>query len=56
LHFIKGLDAVQLRAFLKPQRPLAGESFSITTAAVPCGLIVQYGFTIKGLNGNPDNS
>ncbi|MFT6747398.1 MAG: hypothetical protein ACJAZ2_001750 [Glaciecola sp.] len=56
--FIKGLDESKgFEDVLKITAPLvSGESFSITTAtAIPAGLIVQYGFTIKGLNGNPDN-
>jgi hypothetical protein len=54
--FIKGLDPSKgYEDVLKITAPLvAGQSFSISTGtAIPAGLIVQYGFTIKGLNGNP---
>jgi hypothetical protein len=54
--FIKGLDPNNgYTDVLGITAPLvAGQSFSITTGTViPAGLIVQYGFTIKGLNGNP---
>jgi hypothetical protein len=54
--FIKGLDASKgYEDVLKITAPLvAGQSFSMSTGtAIPAGLIVQYGFTIKGLNGNP---
>jgi hypothetical protein len=54
--FIKGLDpnngyvdVLGLTAALKP-----GENFEIkTTEPIPAGLIVQYGFQVYGLNGNP---
>ena len=57
-------------AFIKGLNPATGYStdFSVTTpltatgvfnlssvTAIPAGLIVQYGFTVKGLNGNPAN-
>ena len=57
-------------AFIKGLNPANGYStdFSVTlpltatgvfnlssVTAIPTGLIVQYGFTIKGLNGNPAN-
>ncbi|MGO4818417.1 T9SS type A sorting domain-containing protein [Flavobacterium sp. W22_SRS_FP1] len=54
--FIKGLDPNNgYTDVLGITAPLiAGQAFSITTTtAIPAGLIVQYGFTIKGLNGNP---
>jgi hypothetical protein len=54
--FIKGLDPNNgYTDVLGITAPLvAGQSFSITTGtAISAGLIVQYGFTVRGLNGNP---
>ena len=56
--FIKGLNpATGYSADVNLSAPLvSGQPFSVTTTtAIPAGLIVQYGFTIKGLNGNPAN-
>ena len=56
--FIKGLNpATGYSADVNVSVPLvSGQPFSVTTTtAIPAGLIVQYGFTIKGLNGNPAN-
>jgi hypothetical protein len=56
--FIKGLNpATGYTADVNRTVPLiAGQPFSVTTTtAIPAGLIVQYGFIIKGLNGNPAN-
>src|SRR5690606_17266513 len=33
--------------------PLVPGVFSITAPDIPAGLIVQYGFSVTGLNGNP---
>jgi hypothetical protein len=54
--FIKGLNpATGYSTDVFVSAPLvAGQPFSITTdAAITAGLVVQYGFTIKGLNANP---
>ncbi len=54
--FIKGLNpATGYSTDVFVSAPLvAGQAFSITTdTAIPAGLVVQYGFTIKGLNANP---
>ncbi len=54
--FIKGLNpATGYSTDVFVSAPLvAGQPFSITTdTAIPAGLVVQYGFTIKGLNANP---
>jgi hypothetical protein len=54
--FIKGLNpATGYSTDVYVSAPLvAGQPFSITTdAAIPAGLVVQYGFTVKGLNANP---
>jgi hypothetical protein len=54
--FIKGLNpATGYSTDVFVSAPLvAGQPFSITTdAAIPAGLVVQYGFTVKGLNANP---
>jgi hypothetical protein len=56
--FIKGLNpATNYSADVNVSVPLvSGQPFSVTTTtAIPAGLIVQYGFTVKGLNGNPAN-
>ncbi len=56
--FIKGLNpATGYSADVNVSVPLvSGQAFTLsTTTAIPSGLIVQYGFTIKGLNGNPAN-
>ena len=56
--FIKGLNpATGYSADVNLSVPLvSGQPFSVTTTtAIPAGLIVQYGFTVKGLNGNPAN-
>ncbi len=54
--FIKAIDpannyntVIDIRTSL-----VGGQTFSISTgAAIPAGLLVQYGFAIKGLNANP---
>ena len=54
--FIKGLNpATGYSTDVFVSAPLVGgQPFSITTdAAIPAGLVVQYGFTVKGLNANP---
>ena len=54
--FIKGLNpATGYSTDVFVSAPLvAGQPFSITTdTAIPAGLVVQYGFTIKCLNANP---
>lgn len=54
--FIKGLNpANNYNADVYITTPLTTTgNFSITTGtAIPTGLIVQYGFTVKGLNANP---
>ncbi len=54
--FIKGLNpATGYSTDVFVSAPLvAGQPFSITTdTAIPAGLVVQYGFTVKGLNANP---
>jgi hypothetical protein len=56
--FIKGLNPANgYSADVNRTVPLvAGQPFTVTTTtAIPAGLIVQYGFIIKGLNGNPAN-
>lgn len=56
--FIKGLNpATNYSADVNVSVPLTSTGvFNITSGtAIPAGLIVQYGFTIKGLNGNPAN-
>lgn len=56
--FIKALNpATGYSADVNRTVPLvAGQPFTVTTTtAIPVGLIVQYGFIIKGLNGNPAN-
>lgn len=54
--FIKAIDPANgYSTVIDIRTPLiAGETFTITTAgAIPAGLLVQYGFAIKGLNANP---
>ena len=56
--FIKGLNPANgYSTDFSVTLPLtATGAFSLSTAtAIPTGLIVQYGFTVKGLNGNPAN-
>ena len=56
--FIKGLNpATGYSTDFSVTLPLtATGAFSLSTVtAIPAGLIVQYGFTVKGLNGNPAN-
>lgn len=56
--FIKGLNPnTGYSADVNLSVPLvAGQSFSVSTGtAIPTGLIVQYGFMVRGLNGNPVN-
>jgi len=56
--FIKGLNpATGYSADVNVSVPLTSTGvFNITSGtAIPAGLIVQYGFTIKGLNANPAN-
>ena len=54
--FIKGLNAANgysADVYITTPLTTTGD-FSITTGtAIPSGLIVQYGFTVKGLNANP---
>lgn len=55
LAFIKGLNpntGYSLDVFVSA--PLVqGENFSITAENIPAGLVVQYGFSVTGLNANP---
>lgn len=54
--FIKALDpANNFSTVIDIRTPLvAGQTFTISTAGlIPLGLLVQYGFAIKGLNANP---
>lgn len=54
--FIKAIDpANNYNTVIDIRTPLVpGQTFSISTAGViPAGLLVQYGFAIKGLNANP---
>jgi hypothetical protein len=53
--FIKALDPANGYAtVVSVTAPLVtGQNFTITAPSIPTGLIVQYGFTIKGLNANP---
>jgi len=54
--FIKAIDpANNYNTVIDIRTPLvAGQTFAISTAGViPAGLLVQYGFAIKGLNANP---
>lgn len=53
--FIKGLNpATGYSTDVSVTAPLvSGQQFSITATAIPAGLIVQYGFAVTGLNGNP---
>lgn len=56
--FIKGLNPnTGYSADVNLSVPLvAGQPFSVSTGtAIPAGLIVQYGFMVRGLNGNPVN-
>jgi hypothetical protein len=56
--FIKGLNpANNYSTDFSVTLPLTTTgAFSLSSVtAIPAGLIVQYGFTIKGLNGNPAN-
>lgn len=54
--FIKAIDpANNYSTVIDIRTPLvAGQTFTIsTTGTIPAGLLVQYGFAIKGLNANP---
>jgi hypothetical protein len=54
--FIKAIDPLNnYSTVIDIRAPLsAGQTFTISTAGViPLGLLVQYGFAIKGLNANP---
>lgn len=53
--FIKALDPANGYAtVVSVTAPLVtGQNFTITAPSIPTGLIVQYGFTVKGLNANP---
>lgn len=54
--FIKGLDPANgyVDVLGLTAQLVAGQNFTITTTApIPAGLIVQYGFQVYGLNGNP---
>lgn len=54
--FIKAIDpANNYSTVIDIRTPLvAGQTFSISTLGIiPAGLLVQYGFAIKGLNANP---
>jgi hypothetical protein len=54
--FIKAIDPANgYNTVIDIRTPLvAGQTFTISTAgAIPAGLLVQYGFAIKGLNANP---
>lgn len=55
LAFIKGLNPAtgySLDVFVSAPL-IAGENFSITANNIPAGLVVQYGFSVTGLNANP---
>jgi Secretion system C-terminal sorting domain len=54
--FIKAIDPTNnYSTVIDIRTPLvAGQTFTISTAGtIPAGLLVQYGFAIKGLNANP---
>ena len=54
--FIKAIDPANNYSTVIDKRVLlaAGQTFSISTdGIIPAGLLVQYGFAIKGLNANP---
>ena len=54
--FIKAIDpANNYNTVIDIRTPLvAGQTFTISTAGtIPGGLLVQYGFAVKGLNANP---
>jgi len=53
--FIKGLNpANNYSTDVLVTTPLvSGQTFSITAPNIPAGLLVQYGFSVTGLNGNP---
>lgn len=54
--FIKAIDpANNYNTVIDIRTPLvAGQTFTISTVGIiPAGLLVQYGFAIKGLNANP---
>ncbi len=53
--FIKGLNpATGYSLDVFQSAPLvAGETFSVTATNIPAGLIVQYGFSVTGINANP---
>ena len=54
--FIKAIDpANNYNTVIDIRKPLiVGQTFSIATSGIiPAGLLVQYGFAIKGLNANP---
>lgn len=53
--FIKGLNPANgYSTDVLVTAPLvAGQTFSITAPNIPAGLLVQYGFSVTGLNGNP---
>ncbi|GEP51234.1 hypothetical protein FNO01nite_19060 [Flavobacterium noncentrifugens] len=53
--FIKGLNPANgYSTDVLVTTPLvAGQTFSITAPNIPAGLLVQYGFSVTGLNGNP---
>ena len=54
--FIKGLNpATGYSTDVLVTTPLTPGQFSITANSIPAGLIVQYGFAVTGLNGNPAN-
>jgi len=54
--FIKGLNpATNFSTDVLVTTPLTPGQFSITANSIPAGLIVQYGFAVTGLNGNPAN-
>lgn len=54
--FIKGLNpATGYSTDVLVTTPLNPGQFSITANSIPAGLIVQYGFAVTGLNGNPAN-
>lgn len=56
--FIKGLNpntGYSADVFVTTPLTATGNFTVATSTAIPAGLIVQYGFTVKGLNGNPAN-
>ncbi len=57
--FIKALDSTNnwqdalAGAYVQPLPASGPFSVSVTAAQIPSGLVVQYGFAVKGINANP---